>query len=72
MPQSRRIRFISAGADGSYSFRGVPPGDYRLTSLIDPDPDVLHLRETLEQLDASSARITVSRGEKRVEHVRAR
>ena len=72
IPQSRRVRAIRAGADGYYTFRAVPPGDYRLTTLVDPDPDLLNQREVLEQLDPSSVRITLGKGEKRVEHVRVR
>ena len=41
VPQSRRIRTTRAGEDGRYVFRLVPPGDYRLTTLVDPEPGVV-------------------------------
>ena len=39
--QSRRIRTTRAGEDGRFSFRVVPPGDYRLATLLDPEPGVV-------------------------------
>jgi hypothetical protein len=71
-PQSRGIRTLRAGSDGTYTFRSVPPGDYRLTTLMDPEPGSWFDRELLEQLDTSSVRITLLEGEKKVEHVRVR
>jgi hypothetical protein len=71
-PQSRRIRTIRAGADGLFNFRSVPPGEYRLTTLVDPEPGIWFDREVLEQLDGSSIRVVVAEGEKKVEHVRIR
>jgi hypothetical protein len=71
-PQSRRIRTIRAGADGQYTFRMVPPGEYRLTTLVDPEPGIWYDREVLEDLDSSSIRIVLAEGEKKVEHVRIR
>ena len=71
-PQSRRIRIMRAGTDGSYVFRSVPPGEYRLTTLMDPEPGIWYDRQVLEQLDTSSVRITLLEGDKKVEHVRVR
>ena len=42
--QSRRIRTTRAGEDGHYTFRVVPPGDYRLATVLDPDPGALFER----------------------------
>jgi hypothetical protein len=71
-PQSRRIRSARAGVDGHYTFRMVPPGEYRLTALVDPEPGAWFDREFLEQLDSSSARVVLAGGEKKVEHVKVR
>lgn len=71
-PGSRRIRTIRAGADGQYLFRMVPPGEYRLTTLVDPEPGIWYDREVLEQLDTSSIRVILAEGEKKVEHVKIR
>jgi len=72
VPQSRRIRTTRAGEDGRYTFRLVPPGDYRLTTLVDPEPGSWYDKALLSELDASSVRISLAAGEKRVEHVRIR
>ena len=50
----------------------LPPGDYRLTTLMDPEPGSWFDRQLLEQLDTTSARITLLEGEKKVEHLRVR
>ena len=66
------IRTVRAGADGLYNFRIVPPGEYRLTTLVDPEPGIWYDRDVLEQLDSSSIRIVLGEGEKKVENVRIR
>lgn len=71
-PQSRRIRTTRAGDDGHYTFRMIPPGEYRLTTLVDPEPGSWYDRELLEQLDTTSVRIVLTEGEKKVEHVKIR
>jgi protocatechuate 3,4-dioxygenase beta subunit len=71
-PGSRRIRTSRAGADGQYQFRMVPPGEYRLTTLVDPEPGIWFDREVLEQLDSSSIRVILAEGERKIEHVRIR
>jgi protocatechuate 3,4-dioxygenase beta subunit len=71
-PSSRRIRTMRAGADGLFNFRTVPPGEYRLTTLVDPEPGIWYDREVLETLDSSSIRIVIAEGEKKVEHVKIR
>ena len=38
LPQSRRIRSIRPATDGSFSVSGLPPGDYRLAPVLDPEP----------------------------------
>ena len=55
-----------------YVFRLVPPGDYRLTTLVDPEPGSWFDKTFLSDLDSSSIRVSLSDGEKRVEHVRIR
>lgn len=38
LPQSRRIRVAQADKDGRYSFKGLPPGDYRVVSVLSAEP----------------------------------
>ncbi len=70
--QSRRIRTTRAGEDGRYSFRVVPPGDYRLATLLDPEPGSWYDKAVLSDLDSSAIRISLAEGEKKIENVRVR
>jgi hypothetical protein len=70
--QSRRTRTTRAGEDGRYVFRAVPPGEYRLATLIDPEPGSWFDKALLADLDATSVRISLSEGEKRVENMRVK
>jgi hypothetical protein len=70
--QGRRIRTTRAGEDGRYSFRVVPPGDYRLATMLDPEPGSWFDKAVLSGLDSSAVRISLAEGEKKVENVRVR
>ena len=70
--QSRRIRTTRAGEDGRYSFRMIPPGDYRLATVLDPEPGSWFDKAVLNDLDSSAVRISLAEGEKKVENVRVR
>jgi hypothetical protein len=70
--QSRRIRTTRAGEDGRYSFRMIPPGDYRLATVLDPEPGSWFDKAVLSDLDSSAVRISLAEGEKKVENVRVR
>src|SRR6185295_9550135 len=34
-PESRRVRAVRPGADGKYTLKGLPPGDYRMIAVAD-------------------------------------
>jgi hypothetical protein len=70
--QSRRIRTTRAGEDGRYSFRIVPPGDYRLATLVDPEPGSWFDKAVLGDLESTAVRISLAEGEKKIENVRVR
>ena len=70
--QSRRIRTTRAGEDGRYSFRVVPPGDYRLATLLDPEPGAWYDKAVLSDLESTAVRISLAEGEKKIENVRVR
>jgi hypothetical protein len=72
VPQSRRIHFSQPGADGRYTFRGLPPGEYRLAALADPEPGRLADPEFLAQLVSAGIVIQLGDGEKRAQDVRVR
>jgi hypothetical protein len=67
---SRRIQVSRPGTDGRFTFRTLPPGDYRLATVFDPEPGVWYDPAYLQQLDASSTRFTITAGEKKTQDVR--
>jgi hypothetical protein len=68
--QSRRIQTNRPGTDGRFTFRNLPPGDYRLATVFDPEPGSWYDPAYLQQLDASSTRFSIAAGEKKVLDVR--
>jgi hypothetical protein len=68
--QSRRIQTTRPGTDGRFTFRNLPPGDYRLATVFDPEPGAWYDPAYLHQLDASSTRFAIAAGEKKVQDVR--
>jgi hypothetical protein len=70
LPQSRRIRSVRPATNGTFSIKGLPPGDYRLAPLLDPEPGSWFDATFLQQLDSGSERFSLSDGEKKVQNVR--
>ena len=61
---------VKAGSDGRFTVTGLPPGEYFLTVLTDPDPSQLRDPSFLEPLAASAIRITLGEGEKKAQDVK--
>ncbi len=61
---------VKAGSDGRFTVTGLPPGEYFLTVLIDPDPSQLRDPSFLEQLASSAIRVTLAEGEQKVQDVK--
>ena len=62
-PGSRRVRMTRPGTDGSYSVKGLPPGEYYLAAPADLETGEWNDPVLLEQLVRSSATITLRDGE---------
>jgi protocatechuate 3,4-dioxygenase beta subunit len=69
-PQSRRIQTVRPGTDGRFALRNLPPGDYRLAAIVDPEPGAWYDPGFLQQLDAASLRVTLTPGEKKAQNLR--
>ncbi len=69
-PQSRRIMSTRPGTDGKFTFRNLPPGDYRLTAITDAEPGEWFNPDFLAQLVAPSIPISVGEGERKVQDIR--
>jgi hypothetical protein len=62
-PGSRRIRMTRPASDGSYSVKGLPPGEYYLAAPTDLETGEWNDPVLLEQLLPASAKVTLREGE---------
>lgn len=62
-PGSRRVRMTRPATDGSYSVKGLPPGEYLLAAPMDLETGEWNDPTLLEQLVPSSVKITLRDGE---------
>jgi hypothetical protein len=69
-PQSRRIVSARPGTDGHFTFRNLPPGDYRLTAITDAEPGEWFNPDFLAQLVPPSIAISLGEGERKVQDIR--
>jgi protocatechuate 3,4-dioxygenase beta subunit len=69
-PQSRRIQATRPATDGRFVFRTLPPGEYRLAPVVDPEPGSWYDPAFLQQLDSSALRVSIAEGEKRIQDIR--
>jgi protocatechuate 3,4-dioxygenase beta subunit len=69
-PQSRRILSARPATDGRYSFRSLPPGDYRIAPVLDPEPGSWFDPAFLEELEKTSVRFSIAEGEKKEQNLR--
>lgn len=60
---SPRIRVMRPAADGSFSTRDLPPGEYRLAALTDLDERQARQREFLESIYGNSIGVAITAGE---------
>jgi hypothetical protein len=62
-PGSRRVRMTRPATDGSYSVKGLPPGDYFLAAPADLETGEWNDPTLLERLVRSSSKVTLRDGE---------
>jgi hypothetical protein len=67
---ARRIQSTRPATDGRYTFRNLPPGEYRLAPVYDVEPGQTSDPDYLQQLEATSLRVTLQPGEKKVQDMR--
>jgi len=72
LPQSRRILSSRPGTDGKFTFRNLPPGDYRITAVSDVEPGEWYNPDFLSQLVNASIQIQVAEGERKVQDIRVK
>ena len=57
---SRRIQSSRPSTDGRFTFRNVPPGEYRLAPVLDPEPGAMFDPAFLQHLDGGAITLSVS------------
>ena len=67
---SRRIQGTRPSTDGRYTFRNLPPGDYRLAPVYDLEPGGTSDPALLQQLEATALRLSLQPGEKKTQDMR--
>jgi protocatechuate 3,4-dioxygenase beta subunit len=69
-PPSRRIIWNRVAADGSFTSRSVPPGDYYIVAVNDVEPGQWLDPTYLQGLIPSATKITIGDGEKKTIEIR--
>jgi uncharacterized protein (DUF2141 family) len=67
IPQARRIQAERPATDGTFAFRGLPPGEYRLAALNDVEPGAWYDPALLRDLVAASIPVTLASGERKTQ-----
>jgi len=67
---SRRIQSTRPSTDGSFTFRNLPPGEYRIATPVDLEPGTMTDPAVLQQLEGASMRVTLQPGESKVQNIR--
>jgi protocatechuate 3,4-dioxygenase beta subunit len=70
VPQSRRVRSVRPATNGTFSVTGLPPGDYRIAPVLDPEPGSWFDPAFLQDLDPRADRFSLGAGEQRIQNVR--
>lgn len=67
---SRRIQNARPATDGRYTFRNLPPGEYRLAPVYDLEPGATSDPAFLQQLEGTALRVTLQPGEKKTQDMK--
>jgi hypothetical protein len=69
-PQSRRITSARPGTDGSYMTSGLPPGDYRITAVVDVEQGEWFDPAFLTQLLPASILVSIAEGDTKTQDLK--
>jgi hypothetical protein len=72
LPQARRIQATRPSTDGHYSFRGLPPGDYRIAVVPDVEPGQWYDPAWLRAAMPAAIAITLADGQRLTQDLRVR
>jgi hypothetical protein len=72
LPSSRRIQVVRPDANGRYTVRNLPAGDYRLAAVLDPETGIQFDRDFLAKLAPLAAAVTLAEAEHKIQDIRVR
>lgn len=70
LPQSRRIQGMRPSADGAFTFRNLPAGEYLLAAIDDVEPGEWFDPSFLQRLLPTAMTIAIAEGEQKVQDIR--
>ena len=70
LPRARRIQAVRPSADGAFTFRGLPPGDYHLAAIDDVEAGEWFDPAFLQRLLPNAMLLTLGEGEQKVQDIR--
>ena len=70
LPRARRIQAVRPSADGAFSFRGLPGGEYYLAAIDDVEPGEWFDPAFLQRLLPTAMKLTLGEGEQKVQEIR--
>ena len=71
-PGSRRVLTTRPGADGKYTFRNLPAGEYSIAAVTDLEPGGQYDPEFLKALAGASVHVSLTEGTKKTQDLRVR
>jgi protocatechuate 3,4-dioxygenase beta subunit len=70
--QSRRIQQVRPARDGTFAFKGLPPGEYYIGAVTDVDFNEWFEPEFLASIVGAAFKITLAEGEKKTQRIQVR
>ena len=67
---TRRTQTLRPGTDGRYTSRNLPPGEYKIATVLELEPGAASDPQFLQQLESAAIRITITAGEKKTQDIR--
>ena len=67
---TRRIQTVRPATDGRYIVRNLPPGEYKIATVLDIEPGAASDPAFLQQIESATMRLTLQPGEKKQQDIR--